>query len=48
VLAIGATGKFAGNLVLRTILGRAPRTLDSYLGELAGVSNNPPLVKETP
>lgn len=24
------------NLVLRTILGRAPRTLDSYLGELAG------------
>lgn len=36
------------NLVLRTILGRAPRTLDSYLGELAGVSNNPPLVKETP
>jgi hypothetical protein len=23
------------NLVLRTILGRAPRTLDSYLGELA-------------
>jgi hypothetical protein len=23
------------NLVLRTILGRAPRTLDSYLAELA-------------
>jgi hypothetical protein len=23
------------NLVLRTILGRAPRTLDGYLGELA-------------
>lgn len=36
------------NLVLRTILGRAPRTLDSYLSELAEVAPTIRPGEETP